>query len=213
MRRTNRKSIIKNTIENYIETNAKTLIVLVIIFLIGLSLGIISINNLDENNKIKISEYIFNFIQNVKENVEISNENIFRDSIKNSIYTVLILWFLGSTVIGMPLIFIVIMYKGYSIGYTMAAIIATLGVKNGMLFIMSTMVLKYIIYIPCILIIAISGIKLYKTILEDRRKENIKVKILKHTALSFSVFFCLILVSILEANVLVNVVKFITKYL
>ena len=213
MRRTKRKNIIKETIVNFVDTNAKTYIVVAIMLLIGLILGIISINNINEEGKNQIISYISNFIENIKSGVEISSVDILKNDIKNNVFTTLILWFLGSTIIGMPLIFAVIIYKGYSIGYSMAAIIAALGTGKGIIFILSTMLLKYIIYVPCIISVAVSGIKLYKLIIEDRRKDNIKLEIIKHTIRSLIIFCILIGMSIIETTVAVNIIKMVAKYL
>lgn len=213
MRRTNKTNIIRQSIINYVESNAKTFIIITIMFLIGLVLGIISINKIDENGKNQVINYIQGFIENVKENSEISSVDVLKNSIKNNLYITIILWFLGSTIIGMPLIFIVIIYKGYSIGYSLAAVIATLGIGKGVLFIIPNMVLKYILYIPCILTIAVSGIKLYKVIIEDRRRENIRVKILQHTFLSLMAFCILIISSIIESSISINIMKSVINYL
>ena len=113
----------------------------------------------------------------------------------------------------MPLIFAIIIYKGYSIGYSMAAIIATLGTGKGIIFILSTMLLKYIIYVPCIMSMAVSGIKLYKLIVEDRRKNNIKLEIIKHTIRCLIIFGILVGASIVESTGIVNILKLIAKYL
>ena len=213
MRKTKKKNVIRETIVNYVDTNAKTFIAVTIMLIIGLVLGIISINNIDVVNKNQITSYINNFISNIKVSSDFSNVEILKNSIKNNFYTTIILWFLGSTIIGMPLIFAFIIYKGYSIGYTMGAIIATLGTGKGIIFIFTTMFLKYIIYVPCIIFMAVSGINLYKTIIKDRRKDNIKLKIMRHTLLCLIIFGILGASSIIEVAGTLNAVKIIAKYL
>ena len=202
MQRTRRKrSIIKNTILEYINTNAKIYIIVIIMFLIGLVLGIIFVNNSNQNQQNQISTYINTFIQAIKNDEEISKPEILKASIANNLSITLILWFLGSTVIGMPLIYIVIIYKGYSIGCTIASIVASLGMGKGCIFIASTMLLQSIIYIPCIISLAVSGIKLYKLIMEDRRSENIKIQIIRHTLFCIIMFLMLIIASLIETYV------------
>lgn len=213
MRRTKRKSVFRDTIAEYINTNAKTYIIVTIMFLIGLVLSIISVNNSDEVHQSQISAYINNFITGVKSDYQISKIEVLKESIKNNFYITLILWFLGSTVIGMPLIYIVIIYKGYSIGYTLSSIIAALGMGKGMIFIITTLLIQYIIYIPCILTLAVSGIKLYKLIVEDRRKENIKIQIARHTTVCLLIFLVLVVTSVVEANISTSLIGLIAKYI
>lgn len=212
MRRQKRKETIKNVVVEYINENSKTYLAVTIIFFIGIVLGIIFVNNTNQNKQGEISSYINNFISSIKNNSQISNTELFKEYSKNDLYTTTLLWFLGSTVIGAPLIYLVIAYKGYSIGYTISSIIATVGTGKGILFIIITMLLKYIIYIPCLLSLAVSGIKLYKLIIEDRRRENIKVQIIKHTLFCLLMFALMIISSLIGTYVSTSLLIVLTKW-
>lgn len=212
MRRQKRKETIKNVVVEYINENSKTYLAVTIIFFIGIVLGIIFVNNTNQNKQGEISSYINNFISSIKNSSQISNTELFKEYSKNDLYTTTLLWFLGSTVIGAPLIYLVIAYKGYSIGYTISSIIATVGTGKGILFIIITMLLKYIIYIPCLLSLAVSGIKLYKLIIEDRRRENIKVQIIKHTLFCLMMFGLMIISSLIGTYVSTSLLIVLTKW-
>ncbi len=215
MRSTSRKSnthVIRNTIFEYIKENLRSYLILIIIFFIGLLLGVVFINNINEVQSKQISEYISNFINSVKENYQISTNSLLITSIINNLCIAILLWFLGSTVIGVPLIYLVIGYKGYCIGYTIAAVTATLGTGKSIAFIFATMLLQNIIYIPTIITLAVSGIKLYRLIMEDRRKENIKVQILKHTIFSVLMLILLLFSSVIETYISGNLSQIILKY-
>lgn len=211
-KRRNKENKIKNIIVEYIAQNIKAYIMLTIIFFIGLILGIIFVNNTKEAQSDQISTYINNFIDSIKENYQISKSKLLINSIKGNLYITIILWFLGSTVIGMPLIYLVIGYKGYCIGYTISSIIATIGTGKGILFIIATVLFQNIIYIPAVLTLAVSGIKLYKLIMEDRRRENIKMQILKHTIFSLFIFIILIMASLVETYISGSLTTVLLKY-
>lgn len=215
MKNTSRKSnthAIRNTIFEYIKENLRSYLILIIIFFIGLLLGVVFINNINEVQSKQISEYISNFINSVKENYQISTNSLLITSIINNLCIAILLWFLGSTVIGVPLIYLVIGYKGYCIGYTIAAVTATLGTGKSIAFIFATMLLQNIIYIPTIITLAVSGIKLYRLIMEDRRKENIKLQILKHTIFSVLMLILLLFSSVIETYISGNLSQIILKY-
>ena len=148
----------------------------------------------------------------MKNNYQVSTNTLLIDSIINNVSIAILLWFLGSTVIGVPLIYLVIGYKGYCIGFTISAIIATIGTGKGILFITGAMLLQNIIYIPCILTLATSGIKLYKLIMEDRRRENVKLQILKHTIFSVFILLVLVLSSFVETFISGNLITALIKY-
>ena len=211
-RGTRSKHKIRQRVIQYIEENIRSYLILLIVFFIGIILGIIFINNSNEEKVTQITTYINNFINSMKNNYQISTNTLLIDSIINNVSIAILLWFLGSTVIGVPLIYLVIGYKGYCIGFTISAIIATIGTGKGILFITGAMLLQNIIYIPCILTLATSGIKLYKLIMEDRRRENVKLQILKHTIFSVFILLVLVLSSFVETFISGNLITALIKY-
>ena len=68
-------------------------------------------------------------------------------------------------------------------------------------FIGITLLLQNIIFIPAIMILGVSSIKLYKSIVKDRRKENIKLSIVKHSGISIGALIALILSSIIKIEI------------
>ncbi len=210
--RKNNSYRIKNIILNYIKENIKTYLILLIIFFIGLILGVIFVDNASEPQANQISSYINNFINSIKENYQISTKDLLKETVINNVSIAVILWFLGSTVIGFPLIYVVICYKGYCIGYTISSVIATIGTAKGIVFILATMLLQNIIYIPVILTLGVSGVKLYRLIMEDRRRENIKIQIAKHTIFSILMLMLLIISALIETYISGNLLEAVIKY-
>lgn len=210
--RKQKKNRISNVILEFIQTNSKTCLILLIIFFIGVLLGVIFVNNCKETQENQIKSYIQNFVDGIRENYKISSTKLLWNAIMKNFITALVLWFLGLTLIGAPLIYLFIGYKGYCIGFTAASIIATLGGAKGTLFIASTMLLQNIIYIPIIIALATSSVKLYKKIMEDRRRENIKTQILKHTIFSVFMLVILILNSFIEAYISGGISSMLLKY-
>lgn len=210
--RKQKKNRISNVILEFIQTNSKNCLILLIIFFIGVLLGVIFVNNCKETQENQIKSYIQNFVDGIRENYKISSTKLLWNAIMKNFITALVLWFLGLTLIGVPLIYLFIGYKGYCIGFTAASIIATLGGAKGTLFIASTMLLQNIIYIPIIIALATSSVKLYKKIMEDRRRENIKTQILKHTIFSVFMLVILILNSFIEAYISGGISSMLLKY-
>ena len=210
--RKNNSYRIKNIILNYIKENIKTYLILLIIFFIGLILGVIFVDNASEPQANQISSYINNFINSIKENYQISTKDLLKETVINNVSIAVILWFLGSTVIGFPLIYVVICYKGYCIGYTISSVIATIGTAKGIVFILATMLLQNIIYIPVILTLGVSGVKLYRLIMEDRRRENIKIQIAKHTIFSILMLMLLIISALIETYISGKLLEAVIKY-
>lgn len=121
-------SEIKEVITKHIKINIKDYLFLSIVLIIGVMIGVVIINNSDENAKKEINGYINSFVETIKgEEFKIDKMQLTKISIFDNLKLVLIIWIAGSTIIGIPFIYIVTAYKGICIGYTISAIITTLG--------------------------------------------------------------------------------------
>ena len=67
------------------------------------------------------------------------------------------------------------------------------------------MFLQNLIFIPVIICMTVSCIKLYKSIMRDKRRENIKLEIIRHTLISIILLLLLVLASFIEVYVSTNI--------
>lgn len=199
-------SIIKENIIN----NIKSYVIIVIIFTVGIFLGVMYINQTD--SKQEIEKYINTYIDETKQIQDVNYIDELRKDIQNNILLVFLLWFAGTTIIGLPIVFGIILFRGFSLGYTIASCVYVLGKIKGLLFIGITILLQNIIFIPALMILGVSSIKLYKSIIKDRRKENIKLSIFKHSMISLIILVVLIFASIIKIEVsyrmIINFIKY-----
>ena len=107
----------------------------------------------------------------------------------------------------------IIVYRGFCIGYTVASIVATLGTGKGILFLVASLLLQNILFIPCIISLGVSGMKLYKSIMKDKRRENIKTEIYRHTIFSVMMLIVLIISSFIETYISSPLLMYTVKYL
>ena len=118
-----------------------------IIFLIGLIFGVIFVNNAGKNQINEITSYINDFVGNLKNNIEINKAQLLKDTLISNFLLALELWFVGSTVIGLPIVYGMIAYRGFCLGYTISSIIATLGMrKRNTIYNSINIISKYFIY-------------------------------------------------------------------
>lgn len=168
---------------NYVEKNIKEIILITLIIFIGLIIGIIYINSLTDENISKVDSHVNSVVDYIKElNCEeskIDNTVILFSNLKRNILYIMLIGLFSLCIIGLPIMYLLIGFKSFSLGYTMSAILATLGTKSGIIFICSSMILHNIIYLIGIYLISISGIDLYKEIVVNK-SENIRLKIISH---------------------------------
>ena len=212
-KRKKKESKLKQIVLAHIENNIKNYAIVSIIFLIGIVIGVIFINNTSESQSTEITSYITSFSQDLKQNQRIDSILLLKDSVKKNVLLVVFLWFMGSTVIGISIVYLTICFRGFCLGYTISSIILSLGCGKGIVFLLSSLFLQTILFIPCILALAVSGMKLHNSIMEDKRRENIKLEILRHTLFSIFVLLILILSSFIEVYISKNILLLLIKYI
>lgn len=198
---------IKSILTKYVISNVKEIFSVISLLLIGIIIGTILVNNISQEQKTEVTTYIQDYISNIKDGKSINKKAVFLETIKNNLIFTIILWFAGLTIIGIPIVYITIIFKGFTLGYTISIITAILGIEKGSIFVFSTMFLQNILAIPCILALAVSGIKIYKVIIKDKRRENIKLELCRHTTVSIIFFNILIIEAFLSGYLSTSIIE------
>lgn len=200
--------IIKDNIKN----NQKQYILITLIFLVGVLIGVMFINNTKEAQIEEVKAYITSFIEKMKTTENLDTFSLLKTTLKENILLAIFLWFFGTTVIGIPIVFGIIFYRGFCLGYSIAAIITTIGTGKGIIFSLITLLLQNIIFIPAIIAIGVSGFNLYKSIVKNKNRENIKIEVIRHTIFSGIMLLVLCVSAVLEIVVSTNFLKIFVKY-
>ncbi len=208
----NRRIRLLQMIKEHIITNKKEYVLVLLLFIIGIFLGVFFINHMEEAPKTEVTNYMKNFISNMKEVQNLDYMGLLKNSIWQNIVLAIILWFFGTTVIGIPVSFGLVVYRGFCLGYTISVCITIMRITKGILFILILLLLQNILFIPAMLALAVSGFKLYKSIIKDRNKENIKVEVLRHTIFSIIMLIVMLVSSVIEIFASTSILKLFIKY-
>ena len=199
-------------LKEHILNNYKEYIIVCLILILGIFLGVFFVNQMQQNQKQEVTNYLNTFIEKMKGIEKLNYIELTKNSIGQNILLALILWFFGTTVIGIPIVFGIVLYRGFCLGYTISICISIMGLSKGLLFVLILLLLQNILLIPAILALAVSGFKLYKSIVKDRNKENIRVEVIRHTVFSFVMLIVLVISSFVEIFISTNVFKNLIKY-
>lgn len=213
MKKHKKKSTIIPILVSHIRNNARDYFILLLLFLTGIIIGTVFINNTSEQQKNEISTYIYSFMDSIKENKTVNYTELIKETLMQNGILVIILWFCGTAIMLLPIIYGMVIFRGFSLGYTISAIVATIGSGKGTVFVLLSLLLHNIFFIPSILAIAGSGIRLYRAIVKDKNTNNIKKEIYKHTAFCLIISVLLVISSFVEvfisSNLLVNYIRMI----
>lgn len=202
-----------NVIVKHIKNNIKEYISVIVVFFIGIVLGVILLNNSGDLQKQELNNYINDFVDKLNTSVDIDKLQLLKTVLINNFVIVVGLWFIGSTVIGIPIVYAIVAYKGFCLSYSISTILAVLGGSKGICFALAAILPQNIIYIPCILALAVSGIKLYKSIMKDRRIDNIKGEIFRHIFFSLFIGILFIIGSLVETYISSSIIIAISQYM
>lgn len=138
---------VKEAIFTHIKNNLREYAIITIIFMIGIIFGVIFVNNSGQTQADEISSYINSFISSLKDNAQINKVELLKDALISNFILALSLWFVGSTVIGIPIVYGVIAYRGFCLGYTISASVASLGTRfRNLVYIILNTISKYFIH-------------------------------------------------------------------
>lgn len=183
----------------HFKLNKNTYLFLFLIFVTGVSAGAFTVNGLSSIQRTELTNYFQGFLE-LFENQRVDSNEILQISIIDNVRFVLVLWALGVTIIGIPLIYFFVGVRGFITGFTSGFIIDLMGIK-GVVFTLFSIVPKEIIIIPCIIALGVNGINFSLNIIRSRsikrvNKDNLKTGFLGY-CLATAFFSCFIFGGIL----------------
>lgn len=208
----NKSSKVKRVVIEHVANNKKEYFIITLLFITGIFLGVLFVNHMQGNQKEEISVYFNSFIEKMKSIESLDKIELLKGSISQNILLGITIWFFGTTVIGIPIVFGVVVYRGFCLGYTISTCIYSIGLSKGIAFIGISLILQNILFIPALLAISVSGFKLYKSIIKDKQRENIKNEILRHTIFSLIMIAVLVSSSLIEIFISTSTLKCFIKY-
>lgn len=117
---------LKDFVLKNIYDNLKSYVVVTIILIIGIVAGVIFINNTTQEQGTEIQSYINNFVEQLKQNYQIDKGELLKNSLWDNIFLVISMWFIGSTVIGIPIVFGIVLFRGFCLGYAVSSVIRSI---------------------------------------------------------------------------------------
>lgn len=115
----------------------KVFIIIFIVTLLAFIIGILLVSIESKDNKELITTSLTTFFNNIKEN-KLNTQTLLYKSITNNLIINIIVWLLGISIIGLPIVLTILGFKSLTIGFTISSILYTYKL-NGLI--------KVIIYI------------------------------------------------------------------
>ncbi len=180
----------------------KLFIIIFIVTVISFIIGILLISILSGNNKSLIVKSLNNFFISIKEN-KLNQSALLYKTLTNNIIINLIIWILGISIIGIPIVISILSFKSLTFGFTISSLIYTYkfnGIIKSIIYIIPNLINLFIIFVLSYYSISFS-LMLFNYLF--RKKEyNKRIIVNRYLKLLLISLLLLILTAVLESFVM-----------
>lgn len=129
---------------------------MVLVF-IGIFFGAIIVNSLGIDQKNDLYLYLNRFFGQVSDEHLLNTKDLFNQSFTHYIKYLGLLWILGLSVIGLPIILILLFLKGVVIGFTVGFLVSQMGFK-GLLLSLVSVLPQNLILVPTFIVVGVASL-------------------------------------------------------
>jgi stage II sporulation protein M len=147
-----RKPTMQDRISYHIQEHSSVYLFVSVLLLMGVIFGAITVNSLQGSQKQELYTYLSRFFGQVSEGKFAAPSEMFQQSYFSHLKYVGFIWVLGISIIGLPIILILLFLKGIVVGFTVGFLVNQLGWQGFLLSFVSILP-QNLIVIPSFLII------------------------------------------------------------
>jgi stage II sporulation protein M len=173
-----------------------------VLFLMGVIFGAIIVNSLSLNQKQDLYTYLSRFFVQAAEGGFANQSDMFLQSLGHYLKYLGLMWLLGLSVIGLPVILIMLFLKGVVIGFTVGFLVNQMGWYGFLLSFVSVLP-QNVLLIPAFLVVSVAAIafsiKMIKQLSSKKYHVPFFPQLIKYTLLVSCVGIMVLIASSLEA--------------
>ncbi|MFD2445929.1 stage II sporulation protein M [Bacillus sp. CGMCC 1.16607] len=122
-----RKKMYQNVAANYLRENSSMYLFVLVLFLMGVIFGAVIVNSLSFAQKEDLFYYLNQFFSQMSDGKIAEASDLFRQSFLHNIKFIGLMWLLGISIIGLPVILILLFMKGMVVGFTVGFLVNQMG--------------------------------------------------------------------------------------
>lgn len=186
----------------YLKANIVAYFFMILIFVIGIVVGALAVKILPDEQKAELINYLHIFFTGLSQGNEdnVSSGNMIGMAMFNNTKTVVLMWILGFTIVGIPFVLFMLFTRGFIIGFTVGFLVNEY-VMRGLLFAFASVLPHNLFAIPAILVLGVSATTF--SLMLVRRKTYGKINIW-YEAIRYSIV-CMIMLAVMLFAALLEV--------
>jgi len=186
----------------YLKANIVAYFFMILIFVIGVVVGALAVKILPDEQKTELINYLHIFFTGLSQGHEdtVSSGNIISMAMFNNAKTVVLMWILGFTIVGIPFVLFILFTRGFIIGFTVGFLVNEY-VMKGLLFAFASVLPHNLFAVPAILVLGVSATTF--SLMLVRRKAYGKINIW-YEAIRYSMV-CMVMLAVMLFAALLEV--------
>lgn len=148
-----KKRLYQSDVASYFRENSSIFLFIVILFLMGVIFGAIVVNSMSITQKEDLFYYLSQFFGQVSDGKVSEDNELFLQSFFHNSKFIGLMWVLGISIIGLPVILILLFIKGMVVGFTVGFLVSQMG-WNGFMLAFVSILPQNLIIIPVFIMMA-----------------------------------------------------------
>ncbi|GED24065.1 stage II sporulation protein M [Brevibacillus agri] len=197
------RSRVGQTIQSYMREHQSLYWFTIVLFTMGIIFGAVLVNSLPLSQKQELYGFLQYFFNSLSTSGIPETSAHFQQSFGHYAKTVAIMWVLGLSIIGLPMILLMLFLKGVVVGFTVGFLVSQLQWK-GVTFAMLGVLPQNLLVVPALFIIGVSGISFSLRLIQTRllsKRDVIAPHFMGYTVLVISMLGVLTLAALFETFV------------
>ncbi|MBU8879198.1 stage II sporulation protein M [Bacillus sp. FJAT-29790] len=122
-----RKNMYQNVVANHFREHSSIYLFVIVLFLMGVIFGAVVVNSLSFTQKEDLFYYLSQFFGQVSNEKVAEANDLFKMSFFHNTKFIGLIWILGISIIGLPIILILLFMKGMVVGFTVGFLVNQMG--------------------------------------------------------------------------------------
>jgi stage II sporulation protein M len=199
-----RRHPMKSIVAVHMREHASMYLFVIVLFLMGVIFGAIVVNSLNFSQKQDLYYYLTQFFGQVSKGNLASAQDMFQQSYFHNLKYIGLMWVLGISIIGLPIILILLFLKGIVVGFTVGFLVNQMGWQGFLLSFVSVMPQNLII-IPAFIVMGVISVsfslRMVRNQFMKRTHEPVFPMIMRYAMAMLVISVSLLVSSSLEAYV------------
>ncbi|MCR8642379.1 stage II sporulation protein M [Paenibacillus sp. N1-5-1-14] len=204
------------TWKSYLKEHLSLYIFVGVLFVMGIVFGTVTVNALSLEQKQEMMNYLSSFFNSINDgSLNLEGQNVFISVLTMHLKWIVLIWVLGLSIVGIPLLLILDFLKGVMIGFTVGYLAGQLSWK-GILFALVSVAPQNMIVVPMLIVCSVSAISFAIYMVKNRlltSRGNVMQPLMKFTSIAVTSCLIVTLVSLYEGFVSPYLMRWVTPML